>query len=130
VPEVFARYRCTIHVPRRAYVETLPGVPTIRMFEALACGIPLISAPWLDSEKLFNAGTDYLVARDGDQMRQCLRTLLDDAQLARAIAANGLQTIRGRHTCAHRIDQLLQIVARLNATAGVQLPAPSSTQEA
>jgi len=130
VPEVFARYRCTIHVPRRAYVETLPGVPTIRMFEALACGIPLISAPWLDSEKLFNAGSDYLVAHDGDEMRQRLRALLDDAQLARAIAANGLQTIRARHTCAHRVDQLLQIVARLDATASVQLSAPSPTEEA
>jgi spore maturation protein CgeB len=130
VPEVFARYRCTIHVPRRAYVQTLPGVPTIRMFEALACGIPLICAPWLDSEKLFDAGTDYLVARDGDHMRHCLRAVLDDRPLARAVAANGLQTILGRHTCAHRVDQLLQILAGLDAAAGAQLPATASTEEA
>ncbi len=110
VPEVFARFRCTIHVPRRAYVEMLPGIPTIRMFEALACGIPLISAPWHDSEKLFNAGMDYLVARDGAQMRQHLREVRNDQQLARALAANGLQTILARHTCAHRVDQLLQIL--------------------
>ena len=46
VPEVFARFRMTVHVPRRPYVEALPGIPTIRVFEALACGIPLVCAPW------------------------------------------------------------------------------------
>src|SRR5690606_35973689 len=43
-PEVFSRHRVTVHVPRRPYAGALPGVPTIRPFEALACGIPLISA--------------------------------------------------------------------------------------
>ena len=45
-PEVFARHLATVHVPRRFYVDHLPGIPTIRVFEALACGIPLVSAPW------------------------------------------------------------------------------------
>lgn len=45
VPEAFARHRATVHIPRRPYVQHLPGIPTIRVFEALACGIPLISAP-------------------------------------------------------------------------------------
>jgi spore maturation protein CgeB len=39
VPAAFARHRLTIHVPRRPYVQALPGIPTIRVFEALACGI-------------------------------------------------------------------------------------------
>src|SRR5919204_5738864 len=60
VPEAFARHRVTVHVPRRPYVEALPGIPTIRPFEALACGIPLLSAPWDDAEGLFSAGDDYL----------------------------------------------------------------------
>jgi spore maturation protein CgeB len=55
-PRVFARYGVTVHVPRRPYVEALPGIPTIRVFEALACGIPLVSAPWSDSENLFTPG--------------------------------------------------------------------------
>ena len=53
----------TVHVPRRPYVEALPGIPTIRVFEALACGIPLVSAPWADSEGLFPPGRLPLVAR-------------------------------------------------------------------
>ena len=55
-PEVFARFRVTVHVPRRPYVEALPGIPTIRAFEALACGIPLVCAPWDDAEGLFTPG--------------------------------------------------------------------------
>ncbi len=63
-PALFARHLATVHVPRRFYVEQLPGIPTIRVFEALACGIPLVSAPWQDSEGLFRPGEDYLVAAD------------------------------------------------------------------
>ena len=114
VPSVFARHRCTVHVPRRAYADTLPGIPTIRMFEALACGIPLISAPWDDCEKLFRAGTDYLVARDGAQMQRHLRDVLNDPQLAAHLAVSGLETILARHTCGHRVDQLLQIIHGLD----------------
>lgn len=62
VPRAFAQNRVTVHVPRRPYVEALPGVPTIRVFEALACGIPLLCSPWRDVEGLFRAGEDYLVA--------------------------------------------------------------------
>ena len=108
-PEVFARYRATMHVPRRPYTRALPGIPTIRMFEALACGIPLVSAPWNDAEELFTPGEDFLVAHDGAEMRAQLRALLADEGLADAVAAQGLETVRRRHTCAHRADELLEI---------------------
>jgi len=119
VPEVFARYRCTVHVPRRVYREVLEGVPTIRMFEALACGIPLLSAPWNDSEQLFRPDTDYLVARNGNEMRQHLRAVLESPELAASLTKNGLATIRARHTCAHRVRELLDIIAE-------QMPAKCS----
>jgi spore maturation protein CgeB len=122
-PEVFARHAVTVHVPRRPYVQALPGIPTIRVFEALACGIPLVSAPWDDAEGLFEPGADFLVARDGAQMRAQLRAVLHEPQLARALAEHGLATIHARHSCAHRADELLAIAAQLRpsgapATAG------------
>ena len=109
-PEVFARHRVTVHVPRRPYVRDLPGIPTIRPFEALACGIPLVSAPWNDVERLFRPGIDYLVARDGSEMTRHLRDVLHDDALAATLAARGRETILARHTCAHRVDELLTIV--------------------
>lgn len=109
VPEVFAQFRATIHVPRRPYAERLPGIPTIRPFEAMACGIPLISAPWNDCEGLFTAGQDYLVAHDSVEMKRLLTRVLRDARVQGRLRENGLGTIRRRHTCGHRVDQLLEI---------------------
>jgi spore maturation protein CgeB len=93
----------------------LPGIPTIRVFEALACGIPLVSAPWNDSEHLFRVGEDFLMARDGAEMTRALRDLKEDPELRASIARSGLDTIRRRHTCGHRVDELMSIVERIRA---------------
>ncbi len=114
-PLAFAKARVTVHVPRRPYVEALPGIPTIRPFEALACGIPLVSAPWDDAEGLFTRDEDFLVAREGAEMRGHLRHLLDDPAFAASLAQRGRETVLARHTCAHRVDELMAIVADLNA---------------
>jgi spore maturation protein CgeB len=113
VAEMFGRFRVTVHVQRRPYAERLPGIPTIRPFEALACGIPLICSPWQDSEGLFTPGKDFLVANDGEQMKRDLRSLLDNPDLAASLAAHGRHTILSRHTCAHRVDELIGIYASL-----------------
>ncbi|MBV9076733.1 MAG: glycosyltransferase family 1 protein, partial [Methylobacteriaceae bacterium] len=96
----------------RFYVEALPGIPTIRVFEALACGIPLVSAPWRDSEGLFRVGADFLMAESPDDMERHLRAVRDDAALRESLVAHGLETIRARHTCAHRVDELLAALSR------------------
>jgi len=113
VPEVFARFPLTVHVPRRPYAERLPGIPTIRVFEALACGIPLISSPWRDSEGLFTPGEDFMIAPDGGMMRRLVRDVLHDSELAASLAAHGRRTILMRHTCSHRVDELLSICSSL-----------------
>lgn len=120
-PRIFARHLATVHVPRRYYATILPGIPTIRVFEALACGIPLVSAPWEDSEGLFRPGADYLVARDGAEMTRHLTALRDDPALRADLVRSGLETIRARHSCAHRVDELLAIAATL---------APARTKDA
>jgi spore maturation protein CgeB len=113
VPEVFAQFKVTVHIPRRPYVKTLPGIPTIRPFEALACGIPLVCSPWCDAEHLFTPGKDFLVARDGAQMALHLRSLVTGEHRRARLVAHGLSTIRARHTCAHRVDQLMAIYAEI-----------------
>ena len=113
VPAVFAQFRATVHVPRRPYATALPGIPTIRPFEALACGIPLVSAPWTDSEHLFRAGKDYLTARNGAEMKTHLRAIVNDPAMAAELSASGRETILARHTCAHRVDELMDIYQRI-----------------
>jgi spore maturation protein CgeB len=115
-PEAFARARMTVHVPRRPYATALPGIPTIRVFEALACGIPLVCSPWEDAERLFHPGEDYLIARNGREMRRLIRDVLHDPAVAQALAQSGLRTVLARHTCGHRVDELLAICRELSGS--------------
>lgn len=124
-PEVFARYRFTAHVPRRPYVESLPGIPTIRPFEALACGIPLLSAPWNDVEGLFTPGKDFRFAANKAEMKSLIQRVLTDDDLVRDQTTHGLQTIQERHTCAHRVDELYSICAELGVNNLKQQTIPS-----
>ncbi|HEX6601669.1 MAG TPA: glycosyltransferase [Solirubrobacterales bacterium] len=121
VPELFARHRLTVHVPRRPYVEALPGIPTIRPFEAMACGIPLICSPWDDAEELFRAERDYLVARDCTEMREAMQAIIEFPELAEQLGTSGLETIHARHTCAHRVDELLAIDAELRGAPALEM---------
>lgn len=104
-PAVFATAACTVHVPRREYAEQLPGIPTIRVFEALACGIPLVSAPWSDAETLFGPH-DFRWARNTTEMTRALHELLQDSSARAQQAAEGLATVCARHTTLHRAEQL------------------------
>jgi spore maturation protein CgeB len=119
-PEVFAAHRLTVHVPRRPYAATLPGIPTIRVFEALACGIPLVSAPWSDCEQLFRPD-DFWLVENGAAMTEALRALVSDTALRAEYARRGRETVLARHTCAHRVDELLAIASEIR---GEEAPAP------
>ena len=125
VPGVFAQYAVTVHVPRRPYLTALPGIPTIRPFEALACGIPLVSAQWAATGGLFTPGEDFLLARDGAEMTRQLGRLLSDPALRARVAARGRQTVIARHTCSHRVDEVLAIAHEVSGAAGLAVPAGS-----
>jgi spore maturation protein CgeB len=113
VPVALGQFRLTVHIPRRSYLRQLPGVPTIRLFEALACGMPLVSACWQSTDGLFTPGRDFLVAQDGAEMATQLRELLNSPIRASAIGEHGRLTVLGRHTCRHRVDELLAFCAEL-----------------
>ena len=112
-PEMYNRSRISLHIPRRFYANGLSGVPTIRVFEALAAGSPLVCAPWSDSEGLFRPGQDYICVPDQSAMISELKHLLRDDAARQQLAASGLETIRARHTCAHRAQQLQEICREL-----------------
>lgn len=113
-PLAFAQARATIHVPRGPYARMLPGIPTIRVFEALACGIPLVSAPWDDVECLFPPDC-YLSVDSGAAAETALSNILSDDDLTGRLIHNGLQAIGARHTCRHRAEELLAIAGALRA---------------
>ncbi len=111
-PRVYAEARATVHIPRQQYTSAMAGIPTIRVFEALACGIPLISAPWRDVENLFRPG-DLYFAENGTAMVAAMRALLGEPARAMEQAARGLETVLARHTCVHRAYELTAICEEL-----------------
>lgn len=107
-PSTYAASYLTMHIPRQQYVGAMAGIPTIRVFEALACGIPLISAPWPDTEHLFRDG-DFCSVRNSKESIAAMQHLLSDRKAAAEQAERGLETVLARHTCMHRAQQLTEI---------------------
>jgi spore maturation protein CgeB len=113
-PRAYSESALSLHVPRRQYANGLSGIPTIRVFEALACGAPLLCAPWNDAEELFRPGQDYICVPDGNSMRAEIEYLLKDDDARSQFGDSGRETIRKRHTCMHRAEQLVGIYEELS----------------
>jgi len=108
-PAAYSKSAIALHIPRRQYANGLSGIPTIRVFEALACGTPLLCSHCADTEKLFRSGQDYLCVSDGDGMLAAIEDLLKDDAARAQLSASGRETISRRHTCQHRAEQLMGI---------------------
>jgi spore maturation protein CgeB len=115
VPHAFAHARVGLHLIRRQYAEWLHGIPTIRVFEALACGLPLVNTRWRDTDHLFREGRDYLLVDTPAQMEEVLAWLWHDASARARLGRNGMLRVLGAHTCVHRAEQLLEIVQDLRS---------------
>jgi spore maturation protein CgeB len=112
-PDVYSRCALTLHIPRRCYANGLSGIPTIRMFEAFACGVPLICSPWTDLEGLFQPNEDYITVPDGKSMKAEIEHLLRDDHARRQLSEHASQTITQKHTCWHRARQFEEICEEL-----------------
>lgn len=112
-PRVYARSALTLHIPRRCYSNGLSGIPTIRMFEAFACGVPLVCSPWTDLEGLFRSGEDYLCVQSGSEMKAQIAWLLQDEAARRQLSRNAAETVRRHHTCLHRAFQFEEICGEM-----------------
>ena len=53
------------------------------------------------------------MANDGEEMKHLIAQVLGRPSVAEELAQHGLATIRQRHTCAHRVDELLEIYAQV-----------------
>ena len=79
---------------------------------AVALAVPVHAA-----FHLFRIDQDFLMVRDGAQMTRALRDLKNDPELRASLVHNGLETIMKRHTCAHRVDELMAIAERLRMSS-------------
>lgn len=115
LPRTLASYKVAVHIPPKTIASRERSVPTIPVLEALACGIPLIAAPAISHDGLFDAGADIMIAADAEDMTRKIQLLLSDRELAAHMAWKGLETVRTRHTSSHRVEELLAIHRRVRA---------------
>lgn len=85
--------------------------PATRVFEAAGAGACLITDWWVGVEEFLEPDVEILVARDGSEVAEIVRTL--DPQRARQIGESALRRVLSEHTYAHRAKEVEEILTRL-----------------
>jgi spore maturation protein CgeB len=102
-PPFYSRQRFTLNLTR-GDMRALGFSPSVRLFEAAACGTPVISDRWPGIETIFEPGTEILLVSDAREVSQILRDVPEERRLA--IADKARRRIRADHTPGHRARQL------------------------
>jgi spore maturation protein CgeB len=101
-PAFYAAQRFTLNVTR-AQMRAAGFSPSVRLFEAAACGVPIISDRWEGLEVVLEPGREVLVADSAADVRELLGL---DEPARRAIAARARRRVLAEHTAAPRVDVL------------------------
>lgn len=115
-PAFYAESRFTLNATRADMIAA-GFSPSVRLFEAGACGTPLISDRWAGIETLFEPGRDIVLADSPDEV---LRALAMSEAERRALAAAGRARILAEHTAGHRAEELERHLIEAGATKSRQ----------
>ena len=96
--------RFTLNITR-ADMIALGWSPSVRLFEAAACGVPIISDFWPGLDDFFGIGTEILVSRSPEDTLAILRDMPDAAR--KQVAAAARVRVLAAHTSAHRASELV-----------------------
>jgi len=105
--------RFTLNVTRADMVAA-GWSPSVRLFEAAACGTPIISDPWAGLDTLFNPGEEILITDDSEQVMRWLRDTPGDK--ARRLGRAARRRVLASHTGIRRAAELENYVAEVRAT--------------
>jgi spore maturation protein CgeB len=98
--------------------------PSVRLFEAAACGVPVISDYWPGLETFFEPGKEILLADSPDAVRQCLCELPEQQRLE--IAERARQRVLQAHTAERRAVQFESYVQEVMTKPAVKLGAEAA----
>ncbi|HWQ93747.1 MAG TPA: glycosyltransferase [Clostridia bacterium] len=108
-PAFYCSSRLTLNVTRQAMAE-MGFCPSGRLFEAAACGVPILSDWWQGLDEFFAPGRQILLAHTTQDALNALEC--SDAQLA-AMAAEARERTMVEHTADRRAADLEQVVEQL-----------------
>jgi spore maturation protein CgeB len=109
--------RFTLNVTRAAMVRAGYS-PSIRLFEAAACGTPIMSDAWDGLNELFDIGTEILVARGERESLEFLTDLTEDDRIG--LGQRARRRVLASHTAARRAEQLESYAAEFLGSAAAQ----------
>ncbi|MBB2969885.1 glycosyltransferase [Mesorhizobium sp. RMAD-H1] len=101
-PAFYSSARLTLNITRRAMAE-MGWCPSGRLFEAAACGVPVLSDWWQGLDQFFEPGSEILVAQSSADTLAALGR--DEAELKR-IAARARERTLAEHTSDRRAEEL------------------------
>lgn len=113
-PALYSSSRWVLNLTRADMVAAGYS-PSVRLFEASACGAPMVSDAWPGMEEFFAPGNEILLASSYEQVIDILRNL-DDAE-ARRIGEAARERTLAKHTSAKRAEEFEQVLDRLGARA-------------
>jgi spore maturation protein CgeB len=99
----YNRQRFTLNVTREDMIRAGYS-PSVRLFEAAACGVPIVSDWWEGLDSFFEIGSEILVARDAAQTLGFLQEITEEER--KAIGVAGRERVLRAHTAAHRAQEL------------------------
>jgi spore maturation protein CgeB len=102
----FASSRLTLNVTRRAMAD-MGWCPSGRLFEAAACGAPLLSDRWAGLDEFFEPGEEILLASEAGDTRAALE--FNPEQLA-AIARRARERTLDQHSSSKRAFELVELL--------------------
>jgi spore maturation protein CgeB len=105
-PEFFASATMTLNITR-ADMAACGFCPSGRLFEAAACGTPILSDSWEGLESFFTPGEQILVAQSTEE---ALAAIDSSAHTLERIARAARDRTLTEHTSAHRAQQLIDIL--------------------
>lgn len=109
-PSFFCSSRLTLNVTRGAMRE-MGWCPSGRLFEAAACGVPIVSDSWKGLDEFFTPESEILIASSAEDVLATLE--LSDAQLSR-IAHAARERVLAEHTGAQRAQQFEEIIGNFH----------------
>jgi spore maturation protein CgeB len=89
--------------------------PSVRLFEASACGAAIVSDYWKGIEQFLKPNEEVLLPKDAYEVAQIIRTMPDAERIR--IGLNARERILSEHTAAHRAIQFEQIVTRCSGAS-------------
>ncbi|MHC2252815.1 CgeB family protein [Bradyrhizobium embrapense] len=126
----YSEQRFTLNITR-ADMRALGFSPSVRLFEAAACGTPIISDRWPGIETILEPGAEILLVDDSGDVVEILRDMPDERR--QSIGARARRRILADHTPAHRARQLefyLQEATAQRRSKSVNRPSVRSKQAA